>query len=303
MIEAFDPQRRGLVAAPAVPARGWVHVTAPDDAERAALAAAGLDGDLLRHALDVHEVARVEHDDDGRTLIILRVPGAREAGSRSTTLGVVLRGELCATMTATPLPVVAAAAARLPVTERPAQVLAHIVLTVAETLLARVDEIDAAVDELERALQTSQRNQEVLALLDRQKELVYLERALVADQLVIERLLTDPRGTFDGADKDVLAGALVELRQAIQMTAISAEILASMMDAFASIISINLNRVMKVLAGLALIAAIPAVVATLWGMNVPVPGAGHPWAFVILAAIALILAVAVGLVFVRRRWL
>jgi magnesium transporter len=95
---------------------------------------------------------------------------------------------------------------------------------------------------------------------------------------------------------------LTENQQAIQMTNINTEILSSMMDAFASIISNNLNGVMKALAAITIIINVPAVVAAFYGMNVTLPGEGHPLAFLTVIGISLSLTAIATFIFYKRDW-
>jgi magnesium transporter len=104
-------------------------------------------------------------------------------------------------------------------------------------------------------------------------------------------------------DEDLLDDALTEIGQAIEMTNISSGILSAMMDAFASIISNNLNAVMKFLASVTIILALPSLVASIYGMNVDLPLDTHPLAFWYLMAAALAISVAVVIIFIRRDWL
>jgi magnesium transporter len=95
---------------------------------------------------------------------------------------------------------------------------------------------------------------------------------------------------------------LTENQQAIQMTSITTEILSGMMDAFASIISNNLNGVMKVLAALTIILNLPAIVAAFYGMNVKLPGEGHPLAFLTVIGISVALTAFATFIFYKRDW-
>jgi magnesium transporter len=95
---------------------------------------------------------------------------------------------------------------------------------------------------------------------------------------------------------------LTENQQAIQMTNINTEILSSMMDAFASIISNNLNGVMKALAAITIIINVPAVVAAFYGMNVALPGETHPLAFLTVIGISLSLTAIATFIFYKRDW-
>jgi magnesium transporter len=104
-------------------------------------------------------------------------------------------------------------------------------------------------------------------------------------------------------DEDLLEDVLTENQQAIEMTNIANNILSSMMDAFASIISNNLNTIMKFLASITIVLSLPTLIASFYGMNVVLPMAEHPLAFVVVAFLALGISILVALIFARRDWL
>ncbi|MBZ0235485.1 MAG: magnesium transporter CorA family protein [Deltaproteobacteria bacterium] len=280
----------------------WLDAVEPDEGEQATLHERGVPAAFVRHALDVAEQPRIQHDGAGASLVVFRVPEADGPGGKAIALAIVVRGEQIVTI----------ASQRLALLDRvaptdagmvPAVWLPELVHAVVAAFDARLDTVDREVERLEQTLRTSQRNAEVLALLECQKALVHLERALAADVGLVERLRDDATLAFDPAARRRLDAALVELRQTLQMTTISAEILASMMDAFASIISNNLNHAMKLMAAVMIMLSIPTMVAGLWGMNVPLPGGGQPWAFAAIVAVLGLASLAVGLLFRRRRWL
>jgi magnesium transporter len=104
-------------------------------------------------------------------------------------------------------------------------------------------------------------------------------------------------------DQDLLEDVLTENQQAIQMVNIATDILSGMMDAFASIISNNLNGVMKALAALTIIINIPTIVSSFFGMNVEIPGnEGHPLAFLGVVSLALGITVIAAIIFAKRDW-
>jgi magnesium transporter len=104
-------------------------------------------------------------------------------------------------------------------------------------------------------------------------------------------------------DEDLLEDVLAETQQAIEMTYIESNILSSMMDAFASIISNNLNAVMKLLASITIIVSLPTTIASFFGMNVRLPLAEHWLAFTIILAISLAISLTAGIIFWRHDWL
>jgi magnesium transporter len=104
-------------------------------------------------------------------------------------------------------------------------------------------------------------------------------------------------------DEDFLEDVLTETQQAIEMTSISSNILSSMMDAFASIISNNLNGVMKVLASVTIVLSMPTMVASFFGMNVHLPFESHPAAFAGLLGLSFLISITLVLVFIKRDWI
>ena len=114
----------------------------------------------------------------------------------------------------------------------------------------------------------------------------------------------DARSDVAACDSDALVeDVLIEIRQAIGKVDIAESMLAQMMDAFASIVSNNLNGVMKVLTAATILLAIPTVIASLWGVNVALPFAQAPWAFAALVAGCVAITSVVAVLFAHRRWL
>jgi magnesium transporter len=101
-------------------------------------------------------------------------------------------------------------------------------------------------------------------------------------------------------DEDILEDAIVENKQAIEMSGIYRDILNGTMDAYASIISNNLNGVMKFLTSITIILAIPTLIASLWGMNVPVPLQNNPYGFIILVSISVIVTLTAILILKKK---
>ena len=174
---------------------------------------------------------------------------------------------------------------------------------VAAEYLNDLEDINAKVDALENALQRSLRNKEVLGLLKYEKSLVYFTTALRSNELVLERMQRGNLLDWSQIDKDFLGDVMIEVRQAIETVAITRDILSQMMDAFASIVSNNLNVVMKLLTSATIIVAIPTLLASLYGMNVSLPGAHSPLAFGWILTASALLAVTMVIVFRRKHWL
>jgi magnesium transporter len=139
-------------------------------------------------------------------------------------------------------------------------------------------------------------------LLKYQKSLVYFTTALKANELMMERLHRSGFFRTYPDDEDLLEDVITENQQAIEMTNIASNILSSMMDAFASIISNNVNAVMKFLAAATIVIALPTLVASLFGMNVSLPFQDSPFAFLGVLVVAMGISAVVTRLFVKRGW-
>lgn len=286
-----------------LPKTGWVHVSKPPAAEIEALHAAGVSKAFLVHALDRDEVPRIDKDNAG-ALVVMRVPRKGIPGDvpfRTTSLGVILHDDVLITVSRDAVELPALASSLEP--ERAHRFVLQLVAGTAELFLKHLREIEHAVDRLEGELQASLRNREVLELLKFQKALVHFTTGLAANEIMLGRLQKDARFAISPDDHELLEDVQVEIRQAIEMTRISEEILSQMMDAFASIISNNLNVVMKVLTALTLVLTFPTMVASFYGMNVELPMQRHPLAFFITISVSVAVSALVAVYFWRKRWL
>ena len=167
--------------------------------------------------------------------------------------------------------------------------------------------INKRTDELEYALRKTTSNKELFQLMEIQKSMVYFTTALKDNHLVLLKLLRLMRtpavaklAGFGNDDADLLDDVIIENKQAIEMVDMHRSILEGMMDGFASIINNNVNLVMKFLAAITIILSIPTMLASFWGMNVPVAFAGDPNGFWLVMGISAI-ATVMTIIYVRRK--
>ncbi len=308
MLTSYDAKASKLVEAKKLPASGWVHAFEPTPSELEAIIGSGVPEDFLEHVLDVDEVARIEHGPHGATLVILRVPWRRSKSHglpyRSESLGIVLLPKRIVTIARHETHVIDALAEKPGIDgKKPLRMLLLLAAATAECFLADLREMDHAVEGVERRLATSTRNKEVIELLKYQKALVHFTQAIGSNQIVLDRLAKDQHLEIDGDDKELLEDVLVELHQANELANIASSMLSSTMDAFASIISNNLNAVMKVLTSITIVLTIPVLISSLYGMNVDLPGDDRGHAFHVIVGVALVLSAAVAAAFRKWRWL
>jgi magnesium transporter len=265
--------------------------------------------DFITSSLDPGEIPRAEKE-DGVHLIIIRVPLdiGKEADIPYTTvpLSIVMTDGVVLTASKVRNPVVeelASGRIRSFDTGKRNRFLLRLLLETGKQFLRYLSEINREVERLEDKLQMSLRNREVLELLKYQKSLTHFTTALRADELVMARLQKGQLFQMYPEDEDLLEDVLTEIGQAIQMTDVASGILSQMMDAFASIISNNLNVVMKFLASATIIIALPTLIASIYGMNLNLPFQEHPQAFFITMGAAVLISLGVILVFIRKDWL
>lgn len=163
-------------------------------------------------------------------------------------------------------------------------------------------EINHRRNMLEQKLYASNRNEELLYIMRIQKSLVYFLTALRSNELLLMKL---ERTNFLGLnedEKEFLHDLIVDTSQALEMANIYTNILSSTMDAFASIISNNLNLVMKRLTSITIVLTFPVLVASVYGMNVEIPFAHSAHAFYIPIILSIVISVIMSWYFMKKKW-
>jgi len=163
-------------------------------------------------------------------------------------------------------------------------------------------EINQRRNILEQKLYDSNRNEELLYIMRIQKSLVYFLTALRSNELLLMKI---ERTNFLGLnedEKEFLHDLIVDTSQALEMANVYTNILSSSMDAFASIISNNLNLVMKRLTSITIVLTFPVLVASIYGMNVEIPFAHSAHAFYIPVILSIVISVIMSWYFMKKKW-
>ncbi len=163
-------------------------------------------------------------------------------------------------------------------------------------------EINQRRNLLEQKLYDSNRNAELLELVRIQKSLVYFITALRSNELLMMKIARTNFLQLNEDEKEFLDDLIVETSQALEMANTYTNILSSTLDAFASIISNNLNAVMKRLTSITIILSLPALVTSIYGMNVELPYMHSPHAFYVPVILSLILSVLISAYFMKKKW-
>ncbi len=302
---------RGLLVQEKFVNGSWINAVDPTADEIAQLVEWGIHPDLINYSLDRDEMPRMERDEDeDYVFILLRIPHfqgeTNDIPYATAPVGIVIKSNMVATIGKFDSDIfrtLTNGKYRLLRTAKRYRFTLYMFLETAARYLGHLREINKKVDGLEDQLQKSTRNREVLELLKYQKSLTYFATALRSNEVMMERIQRTRMFNQYEEDQDLLEDVITENQQAIQMVNTSTEILSSMMDAFASIISNNLNVVMKALAALTIIINIPTIVSSFFGMNVAIPGnEAHPLSFLVVVGIALGITLIAAIIFARRDW-
>jgi magnesium transporter len=287
----------------------WVDLVSPTEDEVTRVAQAfDIPLPFLRGPLDEEEKSRIDLEGD-LVHVIVDIPVLARAADDTLydtlPLGILLHPDAVITTCLRANPILSdlerGMAGSLE-TFKKTRFLLHVLLRISTYYLRYLKRIDQETDKLERALRASMKNRELFELLNIQKALVYFSTSLQSNEVVLQKLLRGRTVKMYEEDEDLLEDVIVENKQAMEMAGIYSNILTGMMDAFASVISNNLNMVMKLLTSITIILAVPAIVTGFFGMNVKVPFIGNPYGFLIVVGMSLGLAVAATVVFWRKRF-
>ena len=271
----------------------WISAVEPTEQEISRLVNEfGLDTDFVRSSLDEEESSRVESE-ERQTLIIVDYPVAQtEEGNTilymTMPMGIILTETNVVTICLKENVVLSEMAGgmvrNLQIHLRTRFVFT-ILLRIASRYLQYLKQIDKISDHLEGQLHHSMKNKELIQLLGLEKSLVYFSTSLNSNETTLEKLLRGRVIRLYDEDQDLLEDVLIEVKQAIEMSSIYSSILTGTMDAFGSIISNNLNNVMRNLTIITILMAIPTMIYSFYGMNVgglPLP---HIWFPTVLSVV------------------
>ena len=247
--------------------------------------------DDLRAPLDEEERSRIEVEDT-YTLVLVDVPMIEERNDKdwygTIPLGIIVTDKMIFTVCLEDTQVLTRfmeGRVRNFFTYMKTRFILQILYKNASMFLHYLRIIDKKSEEVEEKLQESTKNKELIELLELEKSLVYFTTSLRSNEMVLEKLLKVERIKQYPDDTDLLEDVIIENKQAIEMAEIYSSILSGTMDAFASVISNNLNIIMKVLTVITILMTIPNIVFSFYGMNVQDMPLPYTWAPVVISLV------------------
>lgn len=310
MIEFFKSTDGVLECRSELCAGSWVNLTDPSKEELERISKeCSVEMDFLAAALDEEETPRIEKEEDA-TLILVDMPVVEPEGTsflyNTMPLGIVITETNIITVCLEETTIIEdffkGRVKGFDCTKK-TRFIYQLLFKNSSKFLQYLRQIEKASTQVENALHKSQKNRELIQMLKLEKSLVYFSTSLKANEIVLEKMLKTNMLKRYPEDEDLLEDVIVENRQAIEMCNIYREIQTGTMDAFASVISNNLNIVMKFLTSVTILLSIPALFGALWGMNVDVPFGDMAGGFWIVFGIAIASTAAVAFYLWRKRML
>lgn len=291
----------------------WVSLVAPGEAEINRISNKyNLDIDALKAALDADERSRIETEDN-YTMILVNIPTIEDETDKelysTIPLAIIVVDDAVITVCSEDTPILrqfANGKVRDFYSNMKSRFILQILYKTSSLFLAYLRNIDRKSDNVENELHKSQKNKELIELLKLEKSLVYFTTALRSNEAILEKMLRLEIIKKYPEDVDLLEDVIVENKQAIEMANIYSGILSGTMDAFASVISNNLNIVMKVLSVITIVLSIPTLIFSAYGMNMNpagMPFSQSPWGFLIVIVLSVLVSVIAMLVFMKSKML
>lgn len=288
----------------------WINVTPPLKQEEFMDLSAKLEipVEFLADSLDIDERSRFELDDNVK-LIVIKTPTENNSFNDSDAFYITI--PICIILTHHQIVTVNSfdngAIKKFLNTfqnrhpDKKNMMVLKIFEKVTQTFMEHLKEINHRRNTLEQKLYDANRNEELLDLMRIQKSLVYFVTALRSNEMLLMKLQrTNFLGLTEEED-EFLKDLIVDTSQALEMANIYTNILSSTLDAFASVISNNQNQVMKRLTSITIMLQLPTLVASIYGMNVPIPYQYSKFAFYAPILVSLMLSLVIGFYFMRKK--
>ena len=284
----------------------WINLIRPTNEEIKKVAGeVGIDSHMISQVLVEKELPRIKRNDNA-VLVVIDIPYTKDKSVKNKyvtyTLGIILSdNSYIVTVSLVEhefLKKIEEEENTEFFTDRKVRFLIQMLLKSAEVYLSTLNLIDEDIQKVEKSTYYSTNNKQLLNFLNIQKTLVYFITSLQANSSVLEKLHKEDILPISKENKSLLEDAIIENKQCIETSTVYREILSSTIDTYGTIISNNLNVIMKFLAGITIVFSIPTMIASFLGMNVPLGFIGKSeLSFFLICIVSLIISILLA------RWL
>jgi magnesium transporter len=307
-MKAFYKNNNGLIESKEWTPNCWINIECPTSAEKKyLLEELQVPEEFYNDIEDIDERPRIEVE-NGWTLIIIRIPVITDNVKLPFTtipVGVVFKEEICVTISFYKTEMLSDFVIY---TQRKSKdikdnfdLVLKLLLSSSVWYLKYLKQVNQKIKLAEENLEQSIKNEELQALLQIEKCLVFFMTSLKGNDVLLHRI-KNLKSQREFYDPELLEDVEIELRQAQEMTNIYSDILTGMMDAYASVISNNMNTIMKQMTSISIILIIPTLIASIYGMNVPNGLEDNNYGMPIVILISVLLSVFGVFLFKRKRW-
>lgn len=307
-MKTFLENKDGLYAVENWQPHCWVHVECPTAEDREYLInELELPESFLNDIEDIDERPRVE-DEEGWRLIIMRTPFLaldKNLPYSTVPIGIIIKDDIVVTVchykTEMLTDFILYSKRKKVTILNGYDLVFKLLLSSAIWFLKYLKQINTMIKNAENELERSIKNQDLQALLRLEKCLVFFITSLKGDSILMHKL-NNIKSQIEFYDPEQIEDVEIELRQALETANIHSDILSGMMDAYASIISNNLNVIMKQLTSISIILMIPTLISSMYGMNVPNAFQNNHFGFFIILFGSFGLAILVFMLFLKKKW-
>lgn len=292
----------------------WIQIENPTNQEMELLAKElTIPKKFLEDALDSEERSRVEqnlsHEDQPYSILIIECPYETkdELGYKlfeTMPIGIMLTKDYVITISKKAMPFINDMLQdRLGDFDRSDkwQFMLKLFLGATNYFLKYLNDIIKETNQLEINLKKSMKNEKLYAFMAIQKSLVFFATALQSNKIIVEQL-EEKEILYNQELKLLLKEVRIENRQAVTMTETYSNVISGMSDIFSSVISNNLNLVMKFLASVTIILSIPTIISSAYGMNIKLPIAHYDHAFAVLNSLTVVICAILVVLFWKKKY-
>jgi magnesium transporter len=307
-MKAFYKNNNGLIESTEWTPNCWINIECPTVEEKKyLLEELQVPEEFYNDIEDIDERPRIEVE-NGWTLIIIRIPVNTDNVKlpfNTIPVGVVFKDEVCVTISFHKTEMLTDFVIY---TQRKNKdihgnfdLVLKLLLSSSVWYLKYLKQVNQKIKLAEENLEQSIKNEELQALLQIEKCLVFFMTSLKGNDILLHRI-KNIKSHRESYDSDLLEDVEIELRQAQETTSIYSDILTGTMDAYASVISNNMNAIMKQLTSVSIILMIPTLIASLYGMNVPNDLQDNDYGIWIIISVSVLLSALGVFLFKRKRW-
>lgn len=264
---------------------------------------ANLDLNDIKDSLDKYELPRLEHINDN-TLFFIRHPGSSELGLYTEILTLILTGSFVIAISPYKSEIIETfLASNTPMgTTQKSKLLLHILLKITQDYTHNIKRVRQSILGAETPPKVVDTN--AITVLTQNEEILnqYLT-ALVPMRNLLETLSTGRSISFYEDDLDLLEDLMIAMRQSEDVCRVNIKSIRSLRDSYQIMFTNDVNRTIKLLTAVTILVTIPTIIASIYGMNVTLPGQSYPLAFPLLIGVIICIVIIAILFFRKNRWI